>query len=157
VLRSNVEGEPDTGLICGRLVFEQAQDNLVLAALPAVVVLRADEGPDALRVQELVMTTQAELEEDRLGAASIASALASSLLTIVLRAHFERSGAEHGVLSLLVGRQTARALGAMLEDLSQPWTLDELAARANCSRATLVRMFRRAVGAPRWPILPICV
>jgi AraC family transcriptional activator of mtrCDE len=94
------------------------------------------------------MTTQAELEEDRLGAASIASALASSLLTIVLRAHFERSGAEHGVLSLLVGRQTARALGAMLEDLSQPWTLDELAARANCSRATLVRMFRRAVGAP---------
>ncbi len=148
VVRSNVEREPDTGLICGRLLFEQAQDNLVLAALPPVVVLRPGDGPDARRVRELVMTAQAELQEDRLGAAAIASALAGSLLTIVLRAYLERAGAEHGVLGLLATRQTARALAVMLGDLSHPWTLDELAATANCSRATLVRMFRKAVGTP---------
>jgi AraC family transcriptional regulator, activator of mtrCDE len=31
----------------------------------------------------------------------------------------------------------------MLDDPAKSWTLDELAARANASRASLVRMFRR--------------
>jgi AraC family transcriptional activator of mtrCDE len=95
---------------------------MVLAALPAVVVLAATEGGDAARLRGVVEMIQTELEEDRLDSAPIASALAGSLMMFVLRAHFESE----------------------LTDPARGWTLDELAARANTSRATLVRLFRTA-------------
>ena len=152
VVRSNVDGEPETRLICGRLCFEHAHDNMVLAVLPAVVVLKATDGAapagrDAARLRHIVDTMQRELEEDRLGAAAIAAALASSLMMFVLRAHFESRRESQGILALLAGRQTARALAAMLTDPAHGWTLDELALRASTSRATLVRLFQRAVNA----------
>jgi AraC family transcriptional activator of mtrCDE len=145
VVKTNVEGEPDTKLICGRLCFEHADDNLVLAALPAVVVLRSTAGPDAVRLRHLVDAIQAELEEDRLGAALIAATLASSLMMIVLRTQLESEREANGILALLARRQTARALAAMLAEPGRGWTLDELAKRASTSRATLVRLFRNAV------------
>ena len=90
---------------------------------------------------------QTELEGDRLGAAAITAALASSLMMFVLRVHFKRLRGSHGVLALLAGRQTARALAGMVTDPARAWTLDALADRASTSRATLVRLFQRAVDA----------
>jgi AraC family transcriptional activator of mtrCDE len=43
---------------------------------------------------------------------------------------------------LLAHRQLGRAVVAMVDDPARNWTLDELAAHANASRASLVRMFR---------------
>jgi AraC family transcriptional activator of mtrCDE len=131
LVKSNIEGEPDTKLVCGRLRFEHAHDNMVLVALPPVVVLQAAGGPDI----------QAELEDDRLGAAVVAASLATSLMMFVLRAHFESGRESQGILALLAKRQTARALTSMLAELARDWTLDELAERASTSRATLVRQF----------------
>lgn len=147
VVKSNVDGEPDTKLICGRLCFEHAHDNMVLAVLPAVVVLTSREGRDAARVRRIVESIQAELQEDRIGGSAIAAALASSLMIIVLRFHFESQLVGQGILALLARQQTARALAGMLTELARDWTLDELAERANTSRATLVRLFQKAVGA----------
>lgn len=147
VVKTNVEGEPDTKLICGRLCFKHAHDNLVLAALPAVVVLKSTAGPDAVRLRHFVDAIHAELEEDRLGAALIAATLASSLMMIVLRTQLESQREANGILALLARRQTARALAAMLAEPGRGWTLDELAKRASTSRATLVRLFRNAVRA----------
>lgn len=146
IIKSNVDGEPDTKLVCGRLYFEQAQDNMVLAALPSVIILSSREGRDASRLRSLFDGIQAELEEERLGAASIAAALAGALMMIVLRSHFESEGEVRGILALLAQRQTAKAVTAMLADPAHTWTLDTLADRANTSRATLVRLFQRAVG-----------
>ena len=43
-LKSNTQGRPQTQLICGRLHFDLAHPNLLLAALPqAIVVSAADE------------------------------------------------------------------------------------------------------------------
>jgi AraC family transcriptional activator of mtrCDE len=145
LVKSNVDGQPDTKLICGRLHFEHAHGNMVLLSLPAVVVLSAGGGRDAARLRGIVETIQAELEEDRLGAAVVAASLAGSLMMFVLRAHFESERASHGILALLARRQTARALAGMLTELARDWTLDELAGRANTSRATLVRLFQTAV------------
>jgi AraC family transcriptional regulator, activator of mtrCDE len=145
VVKSNVEGEPDTKLVCGRLRFEHAHDNMVLVALPPVVVLHAAAGPDAGRLRRIVETIQAELDDDRLGAADVAASLATALMILVLRAHFESTNENRGILALLARRQTARALESMLAELGRDWTLDQLAERANTSRATLVRHFRMAV------------
>ena len=133
----------DTQLICGRMRFEQVRHNMVLAALPAMVVIPADRGEDAARARGLVEAMTGELQADRLGAGAIAVDLASALMMLVLRAHFESAQAAPGLLGLLSHPRTGRAVTAMFADLPHPWTLDELAAAAHTSRATLVRMFRR--------------
>jgi len=44
-VQASIGVEPDTELICGRLHFEAAPQNLIVAALPDVVVLRVGERP----------------------------------------------------------------------------------------------------------------
>ena len=46
-------GDPDIQLICGRLRFEQAHGNMVLAALPAVIVVENSKGPLAGRINRI--------------------------------------------------------------------------------------------------------
>jgi AraC family transcriptional activator of mtrCDE len=144
-IKSNTDGEPEATLICGRLRFDRAQANLVHAALPdAIVVSAADDAPGASRMRMLMSAIQDELEAARAGAAAIATDLASALFVMVVRSHLERTRDSGGMLGLLAHRQLGRAMAAMLDDPARSWTLDELAARAQASRASLVRMFRRA-------------
>jgi len=148
-VRTNLaEGEAsetaDTQLICGRMRFELARNNMVLAALPPVVVIASGAGGrDGARARGLIGAMTDELHADRLGAGAIAVDLASALMMIVLRAHFEQAQAASGLLSLLAHPQAGRAVAAMFGDLSRAWTLDELAVAAQTSRASLVRLFRR--------------
>ena len=143
---TNVEGEPETQLICGRLRFEQGDDNVVLAALPGVMVLHGDAGPDADRVRRQVELMRDELDEDRIGAAAIGTQLANALMVTVLRSHYESTEGQSGVMALLGQRQTSKAVSGMLAEPGRDWSLDELAEAAATSRATLVRMFQKAVG-----------
>lgn len=52
--------------------------------------------------------------------------------------------ADTGFEALIAHRQLGRAVAAMVDDPARDWTLDELAACAHTSRASLVRMFRAA-------------
>lgn len=143
-LASNTGGEPETQLICGRLRFDMAHDNLVLAALPdAIVVSAVDDGPVASRLRMLMSAIQEELEGGLAGAEAIATDLASALFVMVLRIHLQREHGGGGLLALLAHRQAGWAVAAMLDDPAKSWTLNELAARAHASRASLVRMFQR--------------
>jgi AraC family transcriptional activator of mtrCDE len=145
VVKSNLDGEPDTKLICGRMCFEHPSNNMVLAALPPVVVLTSNEGADQDRLRRIVDAIRNELEGDRLGSAAIAATFASSLMIIVLLAHFQCDRENSGILALLGRPQTAKALAGMLAEPARDWTLDELSNRACTSRATLVRFFQAAV------------
>ncbi|MHB8885092.1 MAG: AraC family transcriptional regulator [Methylovirgula sp.] len=143
-LMSNTDGDPETQLICGRLHFALAHDNLVLAALPdAIVVSAGTDEPGASRLRMLMSAIQDELESGRVGAEAIACDLASAMFVMVVRIHLAREGCEQGLLGLLAHRQAGRAVAAMLADPAKNWTLDELGALANASRANLVRMFQR--------------
>jgi AraC family transcriptional activator of mtrCDE len=142
-LKSNTDGESETQLVCGRLRFELAHDNLVLAALPDAVVVSTTGESGASRMRMLMSAIQEELESARPGAEAIATDLASALFVMVVRHHLDREGAHDGLPGLLAHRQVGRAVAAMLNDPAKCWTLDELAARANASRASLVRMFQR--------------
>ena len=150
LVKSNGEAGEATELICGRLQFEPASENLVLAILPPVIVARG--GPEAgatgeaVRLGQMLTAIRDELDRARPGAAAIAADLASALLVMVLRGHFERTPAESGLLGLLARRRTARAVTAMLTAPDRSWTLDELAGTAGAARATLVRAFRQTAG-----------
>jgi AraC family transcriptional activator of mtrCDE len=90
----------------------------------------------------LMSAIQEELDGARAGAEAIATDLASALFVMVVRIHLYREGRGSGLAALLAHRQLGRAVVAMVDDPARNWTLDELAAHANASRASLVRMFR---------------
>lgn len=136
----------ETELICGRLHLETGPENLLLAALPPVIVLRAASHNAPPRLDQLVGGIRDELDGQRGAALAIASDLASALFMMLLREHLETDPPADGLLALLANRETARATAAMLRDPARDWDLDELAALAVTSRATLVRAFRRASG-----------
>lgn len=135
--------EPDAELICGRLTFEQPHNAIARAALPPLIVLRMAEDRSVAKLHRLLMTIRDELEADEPGARAVCADLASALLVMALRTHFQRQSTQAGLLRLLTKRQTARAVTALLDDPARAWTLDEMAAVAQTSRATLVRDFRK--------------
>ena len=145
-VQASIGVEPDTELICGRLHFEAAPQNLIVAALPDVVVLRVGEGPLAGRFHPIMLGIRDELDGARPGAPAIAKDLASALFVMMLRAHLETSTPAEGLLRLLNQRITAQAVLAMVGDPARAWTLDDLAETSTSSRATLVRAFRKATG-----------
>jgi AraC family transcriptional activator of mtrCDE len=136
---------PETELICGRLSFEQGQENLAQAALPPIIVLQTGDDPSMARLSDLLRMIRDELTLAAPGAQAIGMDLASALMAMVLRIHFHRDEAKEGILGLLSQRQTARAALAMIQQPTRAWSLDDLAAVANTSRATLVRSFRSLV------------
>jgi AraC family transcriptional activator of mtrCDE len=147
-IKTNARDASDTGLICGRLRFDGALDSLVTAALPKAIVLRIG-GKDMFdRMRMLVQVIDEELQAARPGAAAIATELATALFVMMLRMHFEQSASSSGIIRLLTSSAAARAVTAMLKAPAHPWTLDELAAKAHVSRATLVRIFRREGNIP---------
>src|SRR3984893_1328900 len=139
LVKSNLDGVSETELVCGRLRFEQAHENLIFATLPSVIVVRTGQGAEAARLGQLMAAIRDELDAARPGAAAVGGALANALLVMILRTHFDREPADRGLFGLLSVRETARAVAAMLEAPDRPWMLDELALRAGASRATLVR------------------
>ncbi len=137
-IRSNVD-DPEVELICGRLAFEQPHENLVRIALPQVIRVGTADGGTVARLHDLLMAIRDELDGAALGARAITCDLASALLVMILRVHFLRHAESKGILGLLAHRQTARAVTAMMQAPARTWSLDELAATAGASRATLVR------------------
>ncbi|WP_331297624.1 AraC family transcriptional regulator [Methylobacterium oryzae] len=144
--KTTVGAEPDVELICGRLAFEAAPQTLIVTALPDLLVLSVGTEPLATRFAPLLAGIREELNDLRAGSVAVAENLASALFMMMLRAHLEASAPAEGLLRLLGQPLTARAVLAMVRDPVHPWTLDELAATAAASRASLVRAFRGATG-----------
>jgi AraC family transcriptional regulator, activator of mtrCDE len=132
-------------LIGGRFALEHARENFVLAALPDLMIVRACDGAEALRLRRVVAAIAEELMPGRAGGGAIANELASALLMMIVRIHLDREGALAGLLRVLCHRRAARPVLAMLNAPGHAWTLDELAQLASSSRASLVRTFQKAV------------
>jgi AraC family transcriptional activator of mtrCDE len=147
ILRKTSLGvEVATEMICGRLHFEEASENLLGAAMPEVIVLHAGEQSLMDRFGALMVCIRDELDRNDAGALAIATDLASAMFIMMLRQHLASYPPVEGLLALLGQRATAKAVVAMLRDPSHEWPLDELAAQALVSRATLIRAFERISG-----------
>jgi AraC family transcriptional activator of mtrCDE len=144
-LETNVEGDAETELICGRLFFEVARENLVLAALPEIIVTSAgDNEIGGARLRMLMSAIHEELGNFRAGTEAIATDLASALFVMVVRIQLGRDGRDGCLSGTLAHPRIGRTVAAMLDDPARDWSLDELAASANASRASFVRMFRKS-------------
>ena len=150
-VKSNSD-HPEVELICGRRALEHSHDNLVKIALPQVIHISTADGAVS-RLHDVLIAIRDELDGAAPGARAITCDLASALLVMILRAYFQCHAARDGILGLLAHRPTARAVTAMMQAPARAWSLDDMAAIAGTSRATLVREFRRLAKATPFEVL----
>jgi AraC-like DNA-binding protein len=114
----------------------------LLAALPAVLVLRAADWPTPL--VELLAT---EIGKDLPGQEAVLDRLLDLLLIAALRAWFDRPGTSAPAWYRAHEDPVAgQALRLLQHQPAEPWTVAKLAADVGVSRAALARRFAAAVG-----------
>ncbi|WP_137974137.1 AraC family transcriptional regulator [Pseudomonas sp. F(2018)] len=128
-------------MFCGH--FHHAPGSALFDALPEVLLLPIQANSSLAALVELL---RQEAESARQGARSLIDHLSGALFTLILRTHLEQQPVLSGALALLTDRRLARAWQAMLDDPARPWSVSELAALANQSRATFARNFAALAG-----------
>ncbi|POZ62960.1 AraC family transcriptional regulator [Chromobacterium alticapitis] len=134
----------ETGIVSGRFLFDAAAGAPLMALLPPVLHLRLDAERARLLQAALEMIAR-ENAAPALGSRLVVQKLVDVLLIEALRIHC-LSGQGQGWLGALADRRLSPVLRALHEDLSAPWTLDAMAARAGMSRSAFARYFRARVG-----------
>lgn len=148
------EGDGDRlDMLCGRFVLSSAHEKLVRAHLPPrLVVSAAEHSPrtarpgTGLQLASLVGLLRMESGEENLGGLAMLNALSTAMFALVLRLASEAVEAPEGLLALAANPRLAPALEALFNTPAHPWTLPELAALCNMSRATFIRQFQQRLG-----------
>jgi AraC-like DNA-binding protein len=139
-------GGSRTSVVCGYLRCEAPMFEPVVKALPPVFIVRPPSGPAADWVNASI---QYALDASGGGStcANMALRLPELLFIEVLRLYVQSGPPElSGWLAALQDPIVGPALSELHGEPARPWTLDELARRAACSRSTLNERFSRLVG-----------
>ena len=140
---------PDVGgWMSGRFLVEENIAAPLLAVLPPVIVIRSStEGLVWLPLVAGILAS--EMAEPTAGSRVMVSRLLDLLFIKALRAWSDLDAAPHpGWLTAALDRPLGPALRALHRHPEQPWTVEELAARASLSRAAFAARFVRLVGEP---------
>ncbi|MHC4092235.1 MAG: AraC family transcriptional regulator, partial [Planctomycetota bacterium] len=133
-------------LICGYFEFDSNRANPVLAALPEVVVLRAEDQPEDGWLDQLLQFMKHEIQREAPGMNMVIDRLAEVLFLFFLRALIDRQDQSPEFLRAFADPAIARALGAIHTQPGDPWSLEQLADVAALSRTAFVNRFRQLVG-----------
>ncbi|MGW5672725.1 cupin domain-containing protein, partial [Micromonospora sp. NPDC003776] len=137
---------PDAGtaLLTGTYASSGAVGAGLLAALPPLAVLPADDGD-----LPVVPLLAAELERARPGQEAVLDRLLDLLVIAALRAWFARPGGRPpGWYRAYADPVVGPAVRLIQGDPAHPWTVGGLAAAVGVSRAAFARRFTRVVGEP---------
>jgi AraC-like DNA-binding protein len=137
---------PDGGtvMLTGTYQLDGEVSRRLLRALPAVLVLREGDWDCPL-----IPLLADEIVKDEPGQEAVLDRLLDLLLIAVLRAWFARPGTDAPRWYRAYGDPVVgRALRLLHHNPAHPWTVAELAAAANVSRAGLARRFTELVGEP---------
>jgi AraC-like DNA-binding protein len=132
--------QPDVRLLGGYFVFDSPDADLLVSLLPAVVHVRARE-----RLSLLVRLVAEESSEARSGRDFALTRLVELLLVEALRS-ISGEDAPPGLLRGLADARLSSALRQMHRDITQSWTVGQLARTAALSRAAFFERFARTVG-----------
>lgn len=133
-----------TLLLCGYFEFASPLAEVLLASLPAQVVLR--KGADGGAAASLLTLIMQEAATESLGSLAVMDKLADALFVHVLRHCLLHDQVQRGVLGALTDPHVAQALLAMHREVAADWSVDKLARCAHMSRAAFARHFARAAG-----------
>lgn len=139
-------GPARTHVLCAHYHHDPAVSTQVLASLPAVVHIRADNAGGGL--QDTVRLLARELARPRIATSLVLDRLVDVLLVQVLRAWLAAAPARAAGswLGVLGDPLVSEALAKLHQDPARPWTTETLAAELATSRATLSRRFLAVAG-----------
>jgi AraC-like DNA-binding protein len=133
-----------TVMLTGTYNFEGEVSQRLLRALPALIVLRADEWDCPV-----IPLLADEIVKDEPGQEAVLDRLLDLLLIAVLRAWFARpDGDAPGWYRAAGDPVVGYALRLMHHNPAHPWTVAKLARETGVSRAALARRFHELVGEP---------
>jgi AraC-like DNA-binding protein len=139
-----------TTMLCGAYLLDRSRAHPLLSNLPDVIHLPARVGRHP-GLRAAVDLLGGELEEPQPGGDAMMCALLDVLLLRILRAWFDQQSADGdatGWAAALRDPAVAAALRAIHSDPGRQWTVGELAAQAELSRAAFARRFAGLVGQP---------
>lgn len=138
-----------TRYLCGALRFEGGTANPVLAALPELIHVRAEEGRMLPWLEMNLQSMACEAKSNRPGAEMVLARLADVLFVQAIRSHLvELTRDAPGWLAASRDAQIAKALWLIHRSPEQDWTVGSLAGAVYLSRSAFAERFNRLVGQP---------
>jgi AraC-like DNA-binding protein len=135
-------------VVCGFLGCDGAQENPVIATLPAALRLRVGERAGADWIRSTFRYAADEVVVGRPGSATVLSKLSELLFVEAVRRYVETlPEGQTGWLAGLRDHHVGRALALLHGDIARPWTADELGRESGLSRSALAERFTRLIGA----------
>jgi len=144
-------------IMCGRTALDPNLTHPFFASLPEIVHLPCVA--DDSRIWRMVKLIDAEVASTQSLRSPIINRLTEALFLQLLQDAVEHGREAIGFVAALRDPQLHRVLQLIHEELAKDWTIEDLANFAAMSRATLVRRFRKSVGAApieyltRWRLL----
>lgn len=147
VLRLGV-GEVQTHVLGARYEYDPTVSTQVLASLPQVLHIKADNGGTCL--DDTVRLLSRELAYPQVATTFVLNRLVDILLVQLLRVWLaQRPDEARGTwLSVLTDPLVSVALAKLHQEPARAWTTESLASELAISRSTLTRRFRAVTGAP---------
>jgi AraC family transcriptional activator of mtrCDE len=147
-------------ILCGRFLIGAVPDRLLREHLPERLVVRSADNagatlnggskatgsPASTRLVRLIALMREESVDEGPGSEALVSHLSAALFALTLRFASSSSQPPNGLLALAARPRLQPAVTAMFEAPEKPWTLDQLGALCNMSRATFVRQFQEVIG-----------
>lgn len=142
-------GPPGEGALiqCVTLAFSDPLAELVIAAMPELIVLRRGQH-DQSALGTLLDLMAEELSADRPGSDAIRARLADAAISMVVRNWAESAPERPAWLRSGADRRILRTMEAIHSDPGHPWTIPKLAALAGMSRTFFIERFTTTVGMP---------
>ena len=137
----------DTSFVCGFLGCDVQPFNPLIAALPRLLHLRADE--DNAWIANFTRQAAAESHARRPGGEAMLARMSEMMFVDAVRRYSDRLPPQsEGWLAGLRDRFVGRALALMHEQPAQRWTIDELGRCVGLSRSALHERFAQLIGMP---------
>ncbi|MDE2085611.1 MAG: AraC family transcriptional regulator [Xanthomonadaceae bacterium] len=138
-----------TLLLCGYFEFDSPLSAVLLASLPASLLLRGPSSAGhgkAGTPASLLNLIMAEAESEAPGSNALMDKLSDALFMYAVRQCLADGTVQRGLLQGLSDPHVGAALLAMHQHPEQPWTVAALAEQGHLSRAAFARRFSLAIG-----------
>jgi AraC-like DNA-binding protein len=138
-----------TVLACGGVRFEDPAAHPLVALMPEVLHIRADQGGEAVLLRQMLEAMGSEALNPRPGGTTVMLRLADILVIHAVRSWLEAGADDRtGWLGALRDPQVGRAIVQMHREPERDWTVAALAASVHMSRSAFSDRFTALVGAP---------
>ena len=137
------QGHETTELICGVFVMQDAELNPLFASLPSVVKADCVSGP----ARPFARLLADELRAGNLGQAYVVDRTIEVLCAGVVRGHLSsHEPTATGFFASLRDERIRRAIEAIHQRPSEPWTLEALGRHCGLSRSRFAALFHQLAG-----------